>query len=241
MNLLWTWLTDSSHWHGQDGVLTRLYEHLQYSFLAVALGALIAVPVGLYVGHTGRGRFLAVNLTGALRAIPSLGLLYVALLWLSPHLRGDSAYFIPTELVLVVLAVPPLLAGVYAGVEQVEPAARDAARGIGMTGRELLFRIEVPCAMPLMFSGLRSSMLQVVATATLGAVVSLGGFGRFILDGIYQQDYGQAAAGAVLVAALALVLDLLLALLQRVVVSPGLTGKTERRARVGSRHASVHE
>lgn len=226
MNRVWTWITDGAHWQGQEGVPTRLVEHLEYSFLAVAVAALIAVPVGLYVGHTGRARFLAINLSGALRAVPSLGLLYIALLYLSPGLRGDSAYLIPTEIVLVVLAVPPVLAGVYAGVEQVEPAARDAARGTGMTGGEVLRKVEVPIAMPLMISGLRSAMLQVVATATLAAVVPLGGLGRFIIDGLAQQDYGQAGAGAVLVTLLALVIDLMLALVQRVVVSPGLTGKT---------------
>ena len=232
MNLLWDWLSDSSHWHGPEGVLARLIEHLEYSGAAVLIAALIAVPLGLYIGHTGRGRFVAVNLTGALRAMPSLGLLYIAILWLGPKFTGDQAYVIPTEIVLVVLAVPPLLAGAYAGVEQVDPAARDAARGMGMTGREVLFKVEVPNAMPLMFSGLRSAVLQVVATATLAATVSLGGLGRFLIDGLSTRDYGQTAGGAVLVAVLALTLDLVLALLQRVAVSPGVTGKTSRRSRV---------
>ena len=229
MNLMWQWLTDGAHWTGQDGVLVRLGEHLQYSFIAVAIAALIAVPLGLVVGHTGRGRFLAVNLTGGLRAIPSLGLLLLAYMWLGDKLSGDAAFLGPTYVVLVVLAAPPLLAGAYAGVEQVDPAARDAARGMGMTGTELLFKVELPCALPLILSGLRSAVLQVVATATLAAVVGLGGLGRFLLDGIATQDYGQTAGGALVVAVLALSLDLLLAALQRVVVSPGLTGKTARK------------
>jgi osmoprotectant transport system permease protein len=148
---------------------------------------------------------------------------------LGPKLDGDTAVLLPTELVLVVLAVPPILAGAYAGVDQVEPAARDAARGMGMTGGELLRRVEIPCALPLIASGLRSAALQVIATATLAATVGLGGLGRYLIDGLAVRDYAQMASGAILVAALALLVDLLAAMLQRVVVSPGLTGKIDRR------------
>jgi osmoprotectant transport system permease protein len=125
-----------------------------------------------------------------------------------------------------VLAVPPILAGAYAGVEQVDPDARDAAKGMGMRGKEVLWRVEVPCAMPLIASGLRAAALQVVATATLAATVGLGGLGRYLIDGIAVRDYGQMAGGAILVAALALLVDLVAATLQRVVVSPGLTRQT---------------
>lgn len=238
MNQMWTWLTDWSHWHGDEGVFLRLGEHLWYSGLSIAIAALIAVPLGLFVGHTGHGRWLAVNLTGALRAMPSLGLLFLAYMWLGEHLRGDGAFLYPTLIVLVTLAVPPILAGTYAGVEQVDAAARDAARGMGMTGRELLAKVEVPCALPLLISGIRSAALQVIATATLAAVLGLGGLGRFLLDGLAVRDYGQMAGGAVLVSALALLADLVLAALQRVVVSPGLSGKTARQSRVGTRQAA---
>lgn len=243
MTLMWEWLTDPAHWQGPDGVPQRLIEHLQYSFIAVAIAVLIAVPLGLFVGHTGHGRFLAVNATGALRAIPSLGLLFLTYMWLGDDLTGEKAFLYPTELVLVALAIPPLLAGTYAGVEQVEPAARDAALGMGMTGRELLAKVEIPCALPLMISGLRSAVLQVIATATLAATIGLGGLGRFLLDGLSVQDYGQMAGGALVIAVLALVMDLLLALAQRFLVSPGLTGKTARQTGVRSRQAatSVHE
>jgi len=242
MTLMWEWLTDGSHWVGPDGVPQRIVEHLQYSAIAIAIAVLIAVPLGLFVGHTGHGRFLAVNATGALRAIPSLGLLYIAYMWLGDNLSGDKAFLYPTELVLVALAVPPILAGTYAGVEQVDPAARDAARGMGMTGRELLTNVEIPCALPLMLSGLRSSVLQVIATATLAATVGLGGLGRFLIDGLAIRDYGQMAGGALIIAVLALLIDLLLAIAQRVLVSPGLTGKTARKSGVRSRQASsVHE
>ena len=226
MNLLWEWLTDSAHWQGGDGIPLRVWEHIWYSGLAIAAAALVAIPAGLWIGHTGHGRVLAVNLAGAARAVPSLGLLFVALMVISPQLEGNTAVLVPAELVLVVLAIPPILAGAYAGVEQVDPDARDAARGMGMRGSEVLWRVEVPCAMPLIASGLRSATLQVVATATLAATVGLGGLGRYLIDGIAVRDYGQMAGGAVLVAVLALAFDLVAATVQRVVVSPGLTRQT---------------
>ena len=223
------WLTDPANWSGPDGVPTRLFEHVWYCALALAIASLVAVPAGLAIGHTGRGRFFAVNLAGAARAIPSLGLLYVLVLWLFPKLAGDSAFLVPTLIVLVVLAIPPLMAGAYAGVEGVDPAARDAARGMGMTGGQVLRKVEVPCALPLIFSGLRSATLQVVGTATIAAVAGTGGLGRFLIDGQKVQDFPQMASGALIVALLALGLDLLLALVQRSAVSPGLTGRSTQR------------
>jgi osmoprotectant transport system permease protein len=224
MNAVLTFLTDPAHWSGSDGVPTRVLEHLQLSFEALLLAALIAVPLGLWVGHTGHGRFVAVNLAGAARALPSLGLLFLVWLWLSGTLQGDASYVVPTLIVLVILAIPPILSGVYAGVEGVDPAARDAAKGMGMRGTQVLARVEVPCALPLIFSGLRSAMLQIIATATIAATIGIGGLGRFLIDGQAVRDYGQMAAGAILVAVLALLVDLLLSLVQRWVVSPGLTG-----------------
>ena len=128
-------------------------------------------------------------------------------------------------LVLIVLAIPPILSGAYAGVEGVEPAARDAAVGMGMRGTEVLRHVELPCALPLILSGIRSAMLQVIATATIAAVLGLGGLGRFLIDGLASQDFPQTASGAVLVAILALLVDMALVLVQRLVVSPGLTGR----------------
>jgi osmoprotectant transport system permease protein len=228
MNDVLAWLTDGQNWQGGDGILLRTWEHVYYSAIALGIAALVAVPVGLWVGHTGRLRFLAVNLTGALRAIPSLGLLFASIMIVGPRLQGDAGVLVPTELVLVVLAIPPILAGAYAGVEQVAEAARDAARGMGMRGSEVLWHVELPCALPLIASGMRSAALQVVATATLAATVGLGGLGRYLIDGLAVRDYAQMAGGAILVALLALSIDLLASLLQRVVVSPGLTGKTGR-------------
>ena len=236
MSTVWRWLTDGAHWQGYDGVPRRILEHLEYSAIALAIAAALAVPLGLYVGHTGRGRFLAVNAAGALRAIPSLGLLFIAVIVLGPRLSGELSFLAPALVVLAVLAVPPILAGAYAGVEQVDPAARDAARGMGMTGLQVLLRVELPCALPLLFSGLRSALLQVVATATLAATVGLGGLGRFLIDGLSVRDYGQMAGGAVVVSLLALLVDGLVAVLQRRVVSPGLGEK----AAAGPRNVGLH-
>ncbi len=216
------WLTDPANWSGDRGIWAQLLTHLQLSLLALFLAAVIAVPLGLYIGHTGRGRVVAVNLAGGFRAIPSLGVLFIAVLLLLPRLSGEAAFVVPSIIVLVILAVPPILSGVYAGVQQVDPAARDAARGMGMTGSQVLARVEVPCAMPLIFSGLRSAMLQIIATATIAAVVGLGGLGRFLIDGQATRDYAEMAGGALLVAGLALTVDFVFGLAQRLVVSPGL-------------------
>lgn len=229
-----TWLSEPAHWSGEDGIPARLLQHIWYSALALLLAALIAIPAGLAIGHTGRGRFLVVNLAGAARAIPSLGLLYLMVLWLFPRLSGDSAFLVPSLIVLVVLAIPPIMSGAYAGVEGVDPAARDAAKGMGMTGLGVLRQVEVPCALPLVFSGLRSAALQVIGTATIAAVAGLGGLGRFLIDGQKVRDFPQMAAGALLVAALALLVDALFALAQRYAVSPGLSGRAANRARRGS-------
>ena len=225
INRILAWLTDGAHWQGDDGIVRRVVEHMEYSLGALLIAALIGIPLGLYIGHTGRGRFLAVTAVGAARAIPSLGLLFLAILWLGPKLSGDIAYLAPTGLVLVVLAIPPILSGAYAGVEGVEPAARDAAKGMGMRGTQVLRHVEFPCALPLILSGIRSAMLQVIATATIAAVVGLGGLGRFLIDGLAVRDTPQTASGAVLVASLAVIVDMALALIQRSVVSRGLTGR----------------
>jgi osmoprotectant transport system permease protein len=219
------WLSDPANWSGAEGIPHRLFEHVWYSALSLAIAALIAIPVGLAIGHTGRGRFLVVNIAGAARAIPSLGLIYLMVLFFFSRVSGESAFIVPTIIVLVVLAIPPIMSGAYAGVEGVDPAARDAAKGMGMTGGQVLSKVEVPNALPLIFSGFRSATLQVVATATLAAVIGAGGLGRYLIDGQKVLDYAQMSGGAVLVAVLALATDGVLALVQRYAVSPGLTGR----------------
>lgn len=218
----WAWLADPASWEGPRGILAQAGSHLLYSFVALVVAALIAVPIGLWVGHTGRGRWLAVNLAGGFRAIPSLGVLFVAVLLLLPRMRGELAFVLPALIVLVLLAVPPILSGTYAGVQAVDPAARDAARGMGMTGAQVLRHVELPGAMPLLMSGLRAAMLQIIGTATIAAVVGMGGLGRFLIDGQASRDYAMMAGGALVVAALALTVDLVLAGVQRLAVSRGL-------------------
>lgn len=218
---VWRWLTDGSNWQGSTGIVHRLLEHLQYSGEALLIAAIIAWPIGAIIGHTGRGKWI-ITIANAFRAIPSLGLLFVVAMWFVSRLTGDAAYLVPTIIVLVILAVPALLAGIYSGVSEVDPAARDAAYGMGMTGRQVLTRVELPCALPLIFSGLRSAALQVIATATIAAAISVGGLGRFLLDGLANSDYSQMAGGAILVAALALVVEAVLAAAQRLAVPGGL-------------------
>lgn len=226
MNLIWTWLSDPANWQGESGIPARTVEHLLYSAVTLLVAAAVGIPLGLWVGHTGRGRVLVVNLVNGMRAVPTLGLLYVAVLVLGPLLAGELAFAVPAILVLVILAIPPILAGTYSGIDAVDPGARDAARGMGMRPGQVL----LPCALPLLFSGLRSAALQVVATATLAASVSLGGLGRFLIDGQAYRDYGEMAGGALLVALLAVAVDLVFGLVQRLLVSPGLRPPRAHRA-----------
>lgn len=216
------WFADPGHWTGSSGVPTRVLEHLVYTLLAVVIGALIAVPLGAWIGHTGRGSFLVVGLANGMRALPELGLLTLLVLLIGIGL-------LPVTLALVVLAVPPLLAGTYAGVRNVDRATVDAARGMGMHEREVLLKVELPNALPLVLGGLRAATLQVLATAAIAAYVALGGLGRFLIDGLAVSDYTTVIAGALLIAALALLVEGSLAAVQRVVVSPGL--RPARRAR----------
>ncbi|GAB3401180.1 ABC transporter permease [Flindersiella endophytica] len=223
------WLLDPVHWSGPDGIPQRLLEHLGYSLAALVIAALIGIPLGLAIGHTGKGTFLVAGLANALRALPTLGLVIVVVLLVGPLLTGDFAFILPSIVVLVVLAVPPILTSTYAGVQGVDPAARDAAYGMGMTGNQVLFKVETPCALPLVLSGIRSAMLQIVSTATIAAYVSLGGLGRFVIDGLASQDYSQMLGGAILVAALAVVVEAVLAGIQRLVVPRGLAGRYRKR------------
>ncbi len=224
LNGIGAWLTDPAHWSGPNGIPQRVLEHLIYSGISLAIAALIAIPLGIVVGHSGRAKW-TVSLANSLRAVPSLGLLFAVALWLGPKIASNLAYVIPSVIVLVLLAVPPILSGTYAGIQGVDPAARDAAKGMGMTGSEVLRKVELPCALPLLLSGVRSATLQVIATATIAASISLGGLGRYLIDGLSVSDYAQMASGAILVAVLALAMDGILSLVQRVAVSPGLTGK----------------
>ncbi|WP_083508890.1 ABC transporter permease [Arthrobacter alpinus] len=213
----WQWLTDPLNWQGPLGVPVRIVEHLGYAGLTLLISLAIAVPLGLYVGHTGRGRGVVVSLAGMLRALPTLGIMTLFAL-----LATSSLSLMPAIWSLVLLAVPPILTGTYAGIAAVDREIVDAARSMGMTERQILFGVEVPNGLSVMLGGLRSAVLQILSTVAVVAFISLGGLGRYIIDGLAVQDYGQVLGGAVVIAVLAITIDGLLALLQRVVVSPGL-------------------
>ena len=228
------WFLNPTQWHGSGGIPTLLAQHLQYSFIALLIALIIALPIGFYVGHTGKGTFLIAGAANATRALPSLGLIVLLVILVGPYFKSDLAFLVPSIAVLVLIAVPPIMMGAYSGIASVDPAAVDAARGMGYRPLPLLLSVELPCALPLIFSGFRSAALQVISTATIAAYVSLGGLGRLIIDGRAQNDYMQMAAGAVLVGVLALIVDLIFGLASRIAVSPGLTRRTARGA--GIRH-----
>ena len=158
LGTVWAWFSDPANWPGPDGVPNRVWEHLLYTVLTLVIALVIAVPLGAWVGHTGRMRWLVTGANAA-RAVPTLGLLFAVSMIVGPLIKSDLAFVIPSITVLVLLAVPPLLSGTYAGIDSVEPAARDAARGMGMTGWQVLTKVEAPCALPLFLSGLRSAAL----------------------------------------------------------------------------------
>ncbi|WP_308470292.1 ABC transporter permease [Kineococcus rubinsiae] len=216
------YLLDGTHWSGPTGIPHLLLAHLGYTGVALLCGIAIALPVGLYIGHTGRGSFLAINAGNAGRSLPTLGLLMLMV-----TLMGLG--FLPVLIALTVLVIPPILTTTYAGLRNVDRSAVDAAVGMGMRPWQVLWRVEVPMALPVMLGGLRSAALQVVATATVAASVGLSGLGRLLIDGLSVNDYGRVVAGAVVVAVLAIVLDLGLGLVQRYVVSPGVSGRGLRR------------
>ena len=213
----WQWLTDPMNWQGPMGVPTRIAEHLGYTGLTLAISLAIAVPVGLYVGHTGRGRGAVIALAGMLRALPTLGIMTLFAL-----IATSTLSLMPAIWSLVLLAVPPILTATYAGIAAVDRDLVDAARSMGMTEPQILFGVEVPNGLVVMLGGFRSAVLQVVSTVAVVALLGLGGLGRYIIDGLAVQDYGQVLGGAIVIAAVAIVLDGLLVLTQRAVVSPGL-------------------
>lgn len=211
-------LADPANWSGADGIIQRTLEHLMYTGLAVAVACLIAVPLGLWIGHTRRAADTVVAAAGALRALPSLGLLT----WLTIELSiGVRMPLVPATVVLVILAVPPLLAGTVSGMVAVPRAVTDAARATGYSERQILTGVELPLAAPTVVGGLRSCVVQVLATATVVAYIGLSGLGRYLIDGLALRDYPQMLAGALLVTALALIVDLVLAGLQRTLKPQG--------------------
>lgn len=248
------WFNDPGNWWGPAGLLTHVREHIIYTCIVVCLAVLVAVPLGLAIGHTGRGTLWVVGLANASRAVPALGLLIFLIVLVSPHIHvsgglgttvpaGSVPYLVPVLLVLVLVAVPPLLTNSFAGVQALDPAVREAAAGTGMTPLQVVVKVELPCALPLIMSGLRSATLQVIATLTVAAYAPLvGGLGRLIVDGhqnLGDPRYGYPAmvAAGLSVAVLALAADLLLSAAQRLLISPGigLSATPQRRAPLSRR------
>ncbi|MBV9093142.1 MAG: ABC transporter permease [Streptosporangiaceae bacterium] len=211
----WDWVTQAANWHGPGSIPHQVLAHLGYSGLSLLVAALIAIPLGIAIGHTGRGAVFVVNLANAWRAIPTLGLLILLAV-----LLGFS--FVTWLVPLVVLAIPPILVNTYEGVAGVDRGVKDAALGAGMTGWQQVTRVEVPIAMPLILVGLRTAAIFMVATATIAAYIGLGGLGRYIVDGLASDQYGPVAGGALLVIILAVAVLALFAGLSRLIIPAGL-------------------
>jgi osmoprotectant transport system permease protein len=217
------WLTDAESWSGPSGILARLIEHLALSGASLALAMALAIPVGIWIGHTGRFTALAVNAANVWRAIPSLALIALVLpitAAIDPQL-GFKVY--PTLIAMIVLAIPPILVNTQAGIAGVDRDLVEAARAMGMREGQVVRRLELPLALPAIVTGLRTSAVQVVATATLGAIFGSGGLGRYLVEGIAQQDDGMTYGGVVLVVGLALAVEGGFVFAQRLIRSGGAT------------------
>ncbi|WOF24323.1 ABC transporter permease subunit [Microbacterium betulae] len=226
MNLLldaFAWLLSPERLEGSSPLPRALLVHLAFTFGSVAIAAVVAIPAGWLIGHTGRGRGLAVSLAGAARAVPSFGLILLLVLLLGVLHKTEAAV-----IAFVLLAIPSVLAGAYTGIDAIDRRTIDAARATGMSEWQILWRVEAPLGLPLLVGGLRAAVLQVVATVTLAAYVNLGGLGFDIIQGIQLRRFDQVLGGAIVVAALALALDAIFAVLQRASVPAGIVATTPR-------------
>ena len=231
------WLTDPAQWTGRDAIPVRVGEHVLMSGFSLLIGLAVALPIGLAIGHTRRWTGAVVAITNIGRAIPSIGILGIAYVLTLPLVAALDLRNIGTPaavIALIALAIPPIVVNTYTGVRDVDPDTVEAARGMGMSGRQVLRRVEIPIAMPVILAGIRTSSVQVIATATLGAILSTGGLGRYIVDGFAQLDEPQMVGGALLVMLLVLISEAGFGLAQRRAVSPGLR---ERRDQVGPQPA----
>jgi osmoprotectant transport system permease protein len=227
-------LTNSDQWHGDESIPRLLGQHVQLTVVSVLVAALVALPIGILLGHVRTGGAVAVNIANIGRALPALALLILAVQWVGigePSGALAPVQSVPAFIAMFALALPPMLANAYVGMASVDDEIRESARGMGMSGRQMIWRVELPNAVPLVMAGVRTATVAVVATATLAAYVDSGGFGRYIVDGFAVNDNVKVFAGGLLVALLAIVLELLLALVQRALTSPGLRGEGPALAR----------
>ncbi|HEY5822594.1 MAG TPA: ABC transporter permease [Propionibacteriaceae bacterium] len=241
MNLLGSaiqWIFDPANWvpgaRSPLPIQDRLIEHLTYTGIAILIAAVIALPLGFYIGHTGKGRDFVIAFTGSMRALPTLGLLFFLLMVFGYFLSYNTAPIVGATIAFVILAIPSMLAGAYSGLESVDRQTIDAARANGMTEWQILFQVEIPLALPLIVGGVRAAVLQVIATVTIASYAGLGGLGRILTSGIGLNNYDLILGGALLVTALALGVDGLFALLQKATATKGLAD------RKSSKHHSVN-
>jgi osmoprotectant transport system permease protein len=226
-------LTAAASWQGEHGIPNRVVEHLAMAVLAVITASAIALPLGLYIGHTGKLQLLGINIANIGRAIPSYAVMVMLLpvmLGLAPVLGYDPRLglrFFPIFLAMVLLAIPPILVAAYAGLQEVDRDLIESSRGMGLTERQILAGVELPLALPVLVGGFRVALLQVIATATIGAYLAGGGLGRYIIDGIARRDDGMLFGGVLLVALLAIGTDVSLSWLQRRLTPPGVRVATE--------------
>ncbi len=228
------WLTSGEQWSGDRALHVLMLQHLWLTLLSVAAAAALALPAGWLIGHTGRGREIAVAISGAARAIPSFGLLILLVLLFGVLHKPEAAI-----VTFVILAIPSLLAGAYSGLEAIDRATIDAARAVGMSEWQIFLRVELPLGLPLLVGGVRSAALQVVATVTIAAYINLGGLGLPIITGLALRRYDMILGAALLVAVVALVLDALLGLAQRRAEPRGLRTDTTTSLRGSSEPAAV--
>lgn len=236
------WLFDPANY--QPGKFTpfpiqdRLIEHLAYTGFSVLIAALIALPLGFYIGHTGKGRQFIIGFTGSMRALPTLGVLFFLLMVFGVFLSYDTAPIVGSVIAFTILAIPSILAGAYSGLEAVDRQTIDAARANGMTEAQILFQVEIPLALPLIVGGLRAATLQVIATVTIASYAGLGGLGQIITSGIGLNDYNLILGGALLVTVLALVADGLFAIAQKAFATKGpstaKTGRSRKKAKANA-------
>lgn len=226
------WLCDPANWAGSGGIPTRVGQHLAITVIAVLVAAAFSLPAGVLIGHTRRGAGIIGGLAGAARALPTLGLLTLLGLAFGIGLTAPL-------LALIILAIPSLLAGAYAGVQAVDPTLPSAARAVGFSPAQVILRVEVPLALPTLIGGLRAATLQVVSTATLAAYTADFGLGRYLFAGLKTRDYPQMLGGTILVIALTLILDVVLACCQRAaqkVRDPGGTLGSDQLSTASHRH-----
>jgi osmoprotectant transport system permease protein len=220
-----SFLTDGSNWSGPEGIPTLFLQHLQLTIVSVLLAAAVALPIGVSLGHLRKGGALAINVANVGRALPALALLILGVQWFGisePSGILSPLRSVPAFIAMFALAIPPMLANSYVAVAQVDDEVREAARGMGMNGHQMLWRVELPMALPLIMAGVRTAAVAVIATATLAAYVDAGGLGRYIVDGFAVQDNVKVFVGGLLVALLAVAVELILAFVQRHLVSAGL-------------------